>query len=70
METKEALYLQRQKCAQQVEASWLSLGYAAGGWLLLVGFYDRVMHLFWHQSMLAVWLPDVLPAWLPDWLFM
>ncbi len=48
----------------------LSLGYAAGGWLLLVGFYDRVMHLFWHQSWLAVWLPDVLPAWLPDWLFM
>jgi TctA family transporter len=48
----------------------VALGYAFGGWLLLVGFYDRIMHLFWHQSWLATWLPEILPPWLPDWLFM
>ena len=30
----------------------VSLGYAAGGWLFLYGFYDQVMHIFWHPSML------------------
>jgi hypothetical protein len=46
-----------------------SLGYAIGGWLLLVLFYDQVMHLFWHQSWLSTWLPFLLPEWLPPWLF-
>ncbi len=46
-----------------------SLGYAIGGWLLLVLFYDQVMHLFWHQSWLSTWLPSLLPEWLPPWLF-
>ncbi|MAF47686.1 MAG: hypothetical protein CMM10_05450 [Rhodospirillaceae bacterium] len=44
-------------------------GYALGGWVLLVGFYDRIMHLFWHPSWLASWLPELLPEWLPEWLF-
>lgn len=47
----------------------VSIGYALGGWLLLVLFYDRVMHLFWHQSWLAEYLPQILPEWLPKWLF-
>ena len=29
----------------------VSLVYAAGGWAFLYGFYDRVMHVFWHQPL-------------------
>ena len=47
----------------------VSLGYASGGWLFIVGFYDQVMHLFWHLSYLASWLPPLLPSWFPAWLF-
>jgi len=47
----------------------LALGYAAGGWVFLVGFYDRIMHLFWYPSWLDGWLPESLPDWLPAWLF-
>ena len=47
----------------------IALGYAAGGWVVLVGFYDRIMSLFWHSAWLTNWLPDVLPSWLPAWLF-
>jgi putative tricarboxylic transport membrane protein len=50
--------------------SWkVALGYAAGGWLFLVLFYDQIMHLFWYQSWLYSWLPEALPSWLPNWLF-
>ena len=28
----------------------IALGYAACGWLILYGFYDKVMHVPWHQS--------------------
>ena len=42
--------------------------YAAGGWLMLVGFYDRVMNLFWHPSWLSDWLPEAVPDWFPIWL--
>lgn len=47
----------------------MPLGYAGGGWLFLVLFYDQIMHLFWYQSWLYSWLPEILPAWLPNWLF-
>ncbi len=47
----------------------IALSYAAGGWVVLVGFYDRIMNLFWHSAWLTNWLPDVLPGWLPAWLF-
>lgn len=47
----------------------VSLGYAFGGWLVLILFYDRIMHLFWHQSWLTEFLPEVLPVWIPKWLF-
>ncbi len=47
----------------------LSLWYAFGGYVLLVGFYDQTMHLFWHPSWMSDWLPELLPEWLPQWLF-
>ena len=46
-----------------------ALTYAAGGWVLLVGFYDRIMNLLWHNSWLSDWLPEALPAFVPAWLF-
>jgi putative tricarboxylic transport membrane protein len=46
----------------------LSLIYGAVGWLILVGFYDRVMHLRWHQSWLESAMADILPSWFPLWL--
>jgi hypothetical protein len=46
-----------------------ALSYAAGGWLVLILFYDRIMNLFWHPSWLNSWLPELLPSWLPAWLF-
>ena len=46
----------------------ISLFYGMGGWLFIIGFYDQVMHLFWHPSWLSSWLPSVMPAWLPAWL--
>jgi len=46
----------------------LSIGYAIGGWIFLIVFYDRIMHLFWYQSLLAEALPGGLPAWIPLWL--
>jgi len=30
----------------------LSIGYAVCGWIVLFGFYDRVMHILWHKSWL------------------
>ena len=47
----------------------IALGYAAGGYAVLVLFYDRVMHLFWHPSWLDSWGPEMLPDWIPHWLF-
>jgi len=47
----------------------LALGYAVAGWVFLIGFYDRIMHLFWYPSWLDSWLPELLPDWLPAWLF-
>ena len=43
-------------------------GYAVGGYVILVGFYDQIMHLFWHPAWIQSWLPDLLPTWLPPWL--
>ena len=46
----------------------LALLYAAGGWLFLVGFYERIMHLSFHHSYLKIWLPEILPDTFPFWL--
>ena len=52
------------------EYNWrTALGYAVGGWLVLILFYDRIMDLFWHPSWLDSWLPQLFPRWLPTWLF-
>ncbi len=47
---------------------WLSAAYAAAGWLLLVGFYDRVVNTFWLRSMIYEPLREGLPGWFPAWL--
>ena len=47
----------------------VALGYAAVGWVFLVGFYDQVLHLHWYPSWLDSWLPNILPSWFPYWLF-
>jgi putative tricarboxylic transport membrane protein len=44
-------------------------GYAFGGWLMIVGFYDRILDMLWYPSWLDSWLPEVLPDWLPPWFF-
>lgn len=46
-----------------------SLLYAFAGWIMLVVFYDQIMHLFWYPSWLYQVLPPLLPGWLPKWLF-
>ena len=49
--------------------SWRVAGaYAFGSWVLIVGFYDRVMSLQWYPSTLWSTLPGVLPEWFPAWL--
>lgn len=47
----------------------VAFGYAAVGWVFLVGFYDRVLHLHWYPSWLDSWLPNILPSWFAYWLF-
>lgn len=47
----------------------LASGYAIGGWLLLAGFYDKIMNLQRYPAWLYYWLPELLPPWLPAWLF-
>lgn len=50
--------------------SWpISLAYALGGWAVLVGFYDKALHLFWYPSLLQQWIPTDQNSWLPTWLF-
>ena len=44
----------------------VAAGYALAGWLLLVGFYDRIIQLQWHPSWLYYQLPET--SWLPRWL--
>ena len=50
-------------------SSKLTVGYAFGGYLVLVAFYDRAMHLLWHPSWLDSWASELLSDWLPRWLF-
>jgi hypothetical protein len=47
----------------------LAVGYAFGGYLVLVAFYDRAMHLLWHPSWFDSWASELLSDWLPRWLF-
>ena len=47
----------------------LSIAYAIGGWAFIVGFYDQIMNLLFHRSMLQSWVYPMLPDWLPSFLF-
>tara|TARA_B100000315_G_scaffold251274_1_gene285768 strand:+ start:4652 stop:6706 length:2055 start_codon:yes stop_codon:yes gene_type:complete len=47
----------------------LSIAYAVGGWAFIVGFYDQIMNLLFHRSMLQSWVYPMLPDWLPSYLF-
>jgi len=46
----------------------LSIGYAVGGWIFIIVFYDRIMNLLFHPSWLYSWLQPLFPEWLPSWL--
>ncbi len=46
----------------------LSIGYAVGGWIFIIGFYDQIMNLLFHPSWLYSWLQPLFPEWLPSWL--
>ncbi len=43
--------------------------YSLCAWAFMIGFYDRVMHLFWYPAWLESQLPALLPGWIPSWLF-
>ncbi len=48
---------------------WLrSLAYGAAAWAVLVLFYDRIVHVFWHPFLLEDVVEAVLPEWVPQWL--
>ncbi len=45
-------------------------GYALAVWGLLVGFYDRVIRLTFHDSVVHALFASGLPDWLPEWLIL
>ena len=45
-------------------------GYALAVWGLLVGFYDRVIRLTFHDSAAHALFASGLPDWLPEWLIL
>ncbi|MAF50033.1 MAG: tripartite tricarboxylate transporter permease [Rhodospirillales bacterium] len=47
----------------------LSISYAIGGWFFIVAFYDRIMNLLFHRSLLQSWVYPSLPDWLPAYFF-
>jgi len=47
----------------------VAVGYAFGGWVMIVGFYDRILDMLWYPSWLSNWLPEILPDWMPPWFF-
>ncbi|MCZ6593069.1 MAG: tripartite tricarboxylate transporter permease [Alphaproteobacteria bacterium] len=47
----------------------ISIGYAIGGWIFIVAFYDRIMNLLFHPSWLHSWIIPSLPEWMPTYLF-
>ena len=46
----------------------VALAYSLGAWAILVFFYDQVMQLLFHPSLLAIWMQPRLPSNFPDWL--
>ena len=37
-------------------------------WILLIGFYDRIVQVFWHIPVFEKEILTVLPTWFPAWL--
>ena len=49
--------------------SWkFSMAYAVAGWIVLVGFYESVLTIFWQPSYLGELAKDILGAKVPMWL--
>jgi putative tricarboxylic transport membrane protein len=49
--------------------SWqFSMAYAVAGWIVLVGFYESVLTIFWQPSYLGELAKDMLGAKVPMWL--
>lgn len=47
---------------------WVAGVGAAIGWLILVGFYDRLIRIFFMQPVFDEWMRGMLPAGFPVWL--
>ena len=57
-------------CRFWAKFSWkFSFAYAAAGWIVLVGFYERVLTIFWQPSLLGGLAKDVFGVNAPLWLF-
>ncbi|WP_421907524.1 tripartite tricarboxylate transporter permease [Mameliella sp.] len=48
----------------------VALVYALAVWVILVGFYDRVVNIFWLQPLIRDPLRTGLPEWFPTWLLL
>lgn len=49
-------------------AWWVALLGGLLAWIVLIGFYDRIIRIFFMQPMLDGWIRDILPAGFPVWL--
>jgi hypothetical protein len=47
---------------------WVALSGGLIGWVILVGFYDRLIRIFFMQPVLDEWMRGMLPSWFPLWL--
>lgn len=46
----------------------VAAAYAIVVWVLMFGFYDRVIRLFFHEPLMAALLAGKFPGWIPEWL--
>ena len=44
--------------------------YTLACWALLVGFYDRVVQVFWHRPLFGNSIASAMPDWFPAWLIL
>ena len=57
-------------CRSWARFSWrFSSAYAIAGWIVLIGFYESVLTIFWQPSLLGDLAKDVFGADAPLWLF-
>ncbi len=48
----------------------VAAAYAIAVWVLMFGFYDRVIRLFFHEPLMAALVAGRLPEWIPEWLIL